>query len=260
MTPSAAAKVVAQFDDGTAAIVTHRVGKGSCWYFATNPCARKALADTDWQAFFTDLQKTLKVKTGQDIWRFRFPASLIEPPALPQGKCLTNNHLAWRSFKPMLGCNLDTAGSYTYSVLPDNIRDQGGTAAISFAKGDLTDRRSAPTAGDVISKKSKIQDWVVRYRKPDPFHITFDLQHAHKVNRVRVFFTGPMTTLFVAASSDGQQWRQVGQSKAAATDTREVGDIAVEFDPTSARYVRLAFPKRPPKSLFTLSEVEIWTP
>lgn len=260
VSPSAAAKVVAQFDDGTAAIVTHRVGQGTCWYFAANPCARKALANTDWQAFFTDLQKTLGVKTGQDIWRFRFPASLIKPPALPQGKCLTNNHFAWRSFKPIQDCNLDTAGFYTYSVLPDNIRDQGGKAAISFAKGDLTDRRAAPTAGDVISKKSNIQDWVVRYRKPDPFHVTFDLQQAQQVNRVRVFFTGPATTLSVATSSDGQQWQQIGQSKAAATDTREVGDIVVEFDPTPARYLRLAFPKRPPKSLFTLSEVEIWAP
>jgi len=260
VTPSADAEIVARFDDGTPAMVTHRVGKGSCWYLATSPCTRKALADTGWQAFFSELQEKLGVKTGRDIWRFRFPASLIEPRATPKGKCLTNNHVSWRSFKPILDCNVDSAGSYTYSMPPDNIGDQGGTGAVSFAKGDLTDRCAAPEAGDVISKKSKIQDWIVRYRKANPFDITFDLRQPREVHRVRVFFTGPMTALSVTASSDGQQWQHVGLSSSVVTGSRDVVDIAVEFDSTPARYVRLSFAERPPDSLFALCEVEIWGP
>ncbi|MBT3286996.1 MAG: hypothetical protein HN380_06580 [Victivallales bacterium] len=252
------AEVHARFDDGAPAIVQNSVGKGTCWYFASSPCARKALAKTGWQTFFRSFQKRIGVATGRDIWRFRFPAKFIQEPALPEGKCVTRNHIAWRQFKPITACNAPTGGSYSYSPGPDSIRDQGGTTDIPFDKGDLTDRRAAPKAGDVISKKSKIQDWVVRYKAPDPFRITFRLDAPGNLERVHLFYSGAMAGLAVEVSADGRTWQTVGTRGEANTAKQDVAEIRFDFEPVQAQYARLSFAKRPKRAHLMLSEVELW--
>ncbi|MBT7846275.1 MAG: hypothetical protein HN742_30670 [Lentisphaerae bacterium] len=253
-------ETVAAFDDGSPAILKRAVGQGMCWYFASSPCTRKALSNPEWKAFFPRLQAELGVATGHEIWRFRFPAKLIKAPDLPTETCLTNNHIAWRKFVPITTCNTDTEGTYSYTPPPDNIRDQGGVADIPFGKGDLTDRQAAPTTGDVIKKNSKIQDWVVRYKTPAPFAITFDLTVPRDLQRIHVFYTGPLSGLTVATSTNGQDWRVVAEQGEAVTPPRDVAELAIEFTPAPARFVRLSFAERKGKGMFVISEIEIWGP
>ena len=76
---TSATQVVARFKDTTPAILRHTLGKGTCWTFASSPCSRKALANAAWKQAFTEFQAELGLKTGHDIWRFRFPNSLVKP-------------------------------------------------------------------------------------------------------------------------------------------------------------------------------------
>ena len=86
-------EVLGRFSDGKPAILSRKVGKGRAIYFAVNPFRLENLADEPWKAFFKTFQTQLGLKTGHDIWRFRFPKSLIQTPPAPEGKCLTNNHI-----------------------------------------------------------------------------------------------------------------------------------------------------------------------
>jgi len=252
--------IVARFDDGTPAILKHRLGKGVCYAFASSPCTRKALGNRAWRDAFVGFQRELGLRAGRRIWRFHFPTGLTQPPPREQGRCLTNNHITWRSFTPITDANVSTSGCYTYSVRPDSIRDQGGVVDIPFAEGDLTDRREAPTAGDVISKKSKIQDWVVRYKKPDAFDIIIDLGGAFAVNRVRLFYSGPLPGLRVTVSPDARTYTPVKSVGVAEAAPRDVADVRLDFDAVSTRYVKVSFPERSAPGLLVLAELEVWGP
>lgn len=254
------AVTVSSFDDGTPGLVRHPVGAGECWYFAANPCTLKALEMPAWQQFSRDFHRGLGLATGQPIWRFRFPDRLVPEMPLPPGQCLTNNHIAWRQFKAITTANVDTGGTYSYSVPPDNIRDQGGTADIPFDKGDLTDRRQAPAAGDVASKKSQIQDWIVRRKEPAPFDITFDLKRSRPVDRVRLYVTGAVESLSAAVSVDGTTWQTMPAPPVPNTDRYDVAELAFDWPAVEARYVKLSFGKHPEGGLFAIAEAEIWGP
>jgi hypothetical protein len=231
-----------------------------CYAFASSPCTRKALAKPEWREAFAGFQKELGLRTDQKIWQFHFPAELIKTPAEEPGHCLTNNHITWRSFTPIAAANVATAGSYTYSLPPDSIRDQGGTTAISFAKGDLTDRRDAPTAGDVVSKKTDLQDWIVRYKRTDAFDIVVDLGELRDVNRVRLFYSGPLTSLSAAVSADAQAYSTVASETTVKAEPQDVADLSLVFDTVSTRYVKLSVPERAAPGLLVLAELEVWGP
>ena len=142
---------MASSPDGKPAILSHAVGKGRTIYFASNPFTLKGIANEGWKAFFKKFQSQLGLKTGQDIWRFQFPKSLIQPPPAPEGKCLTNNHILWRGCLPDVSYNLDTQGTYRYTLPPDQVAGRGHG-------GDSLLRRQAdrPAKGDRQGKRHRL--------------------------------------------------------------------------------------------------------
>lgn len=185
---------------------------------------------------------------------------LIKTPPAPDGLCLTNNHILWRSFNPIVTQDVEIPGTYTYSLAPDNIRDQGGTTDVPFSTGDLTDRRQAPTAGNVDLKQSKLQDWIVRYKATEPFHITFDLRQPRDLDRMTLFYShsGLRPAIRVEGSADGNDWSVMGQAPALAQGAKDVWDLEIPLSGGPAQYVRIHFDKRRDGDILTLAEMEIW--
>ena len=253
-------KVLAKYDDGTPAIIEHKYGKGKALFFATNPFNLKGIENDEWKVFFTLLQKEYGLKTGHDIWRFQFPKSLIpELTPSPKGKCLTNNNLVWRMNEGLKLYNEETGGSYSYSLQPDKIVEQSGLQkSYSFAKGDLTDRHQAPTAGNVDLGKGSINDWIVSWVKPEAFDITFDFVKPKNIGKVSLFYSGQLPAISLFASHDGENWVDLKTSTQKQASTEDVLEHILSGDFGNYQYLQIRFGERDGKS-FTLAEVEVWS-
>ncbi len=253
-------KVLANYKDGTPAIIEHKYGKGKAVFFATNPFHLKGLDNDEWKLFFTLLQKKYGLKTGHDIWRFQFPKTLIPDltPA-PEGKCLTNNNLVWRMNEGLKLYNEDTGGSYSYSLQPDKIAEQTGyQKSYSFDKGDLTDRHKAPIAGNVDLGNGSINDWVVSWEKPEAFDITFDFVKPKKLGEVSLFYSGQLPAISLFASNDGENWVDLQTTCEKQPFTEDVLEQTLSGDFGSYQYLQVRFGKRDNNS-FMLTEVDVWS-
>jgi cellulose/xylan binding protein with CBM9 domain/F5/8 type C domain-containing protein len=260
--PGSGCRVLASFADGNPAVIERKQGKGKIHIFAFNPCSLRSLRSKKWRKYFHQYAKQLGLKTDQKIWRFSFPNSLIKKLPEPQGMCLTNNHILWRLFTPVSSYNQTTAGTYSYSRKPDKIVDQGGIKNISFSKGDLTNRRKAPSAGNVDLGKSKMSTWVVAFYTNKAMSIVFDMKKIYPINRVELFYQGLLPAMEISVSQDGKTWDSFKvpselENKNLIRDVKQKV-IALKGNP-NARYVKVKFKTSKSKQLLTLSEIEIWT-
>jgi hypothetical protein len=236
------------------------LGKGRIYYFASNPFVRGSLSNKDCIKYFKQLQVKLGVKTDQKIWRFQFPTSLIKKPPLPSEECLTGNYIYWQGCTPLSLKNLEIAGTYSYSLAPDSINDQGGIRDIPFTRGDLTDRQGAPLAGNVDLGKSPLSDWVVQYKTKDSFNITFDLKNEYSVKKIKLFYShnGVRPGIRVDGSVDGRTWTPMGSIASVSESKADVRDVDIPLSGSPVRYLRINFDKRDEGNILTLSEMEIW--
>jgi hypothetical protein len=252
-------EVIASFDNKKPAVVMHKFGKGKAYYFATNPFTYKMLASEEWTSFFKSFQEKLGLKVDHKIWRFEFPQDLIKPVSQPDGKCLTNNHVFWKQFQPLAIYNLDTKGSYSYSIAPDDIADCNADGKIAFANGKLTNRQKAPKAGNVDCGKSKIFDWIVKYKDEKPFEITFDFNDAYDISRAVIFYSGQMPEVRASISTDNKNWKLCDSLIKKTSYTEDVFDVKLEPISKKARYLKLDFGSRDKGNSLTLTEIEVWT-
>lgn len=236
------------------------LGKGKVYVFSSNPFTLKTLRDKNAIAFFKTFQKQLGLKTDENIWRFQFPMDLIKPLSKPQGQCLTNNYIHWTCFDPQSIQNVELQGTYTYSLPPDAISDEGGTENVAFSAGDLTDRRKAPAAGNVDCNKSDLKDWIVRYKTTEPFDITFDLFGLQPLERITLFYShsGVRPVIRIEGSVDGKTWTPMGSIPELTESADDVRDVNIPLNGNSARFVRVRFDKRNEGNQLTLSELELW--
>ena len=253
-------KVMANYNDGTPAITEHKYGKGKAVFFAANPFHLKALNDNEWKTFFTQFQKEYSLEVGHDIWRFQFPKTLIpELTPSPKGKCLTNNNMVWRRNEGLMLYNEDTDGSYSYSLPPDKIKEKTGIQKnYSFVKGNLTNRKRAPSAGNVDLGKGSIQDWVVLWEKTDAFHITFDFIKPKNLGKVSLFYSGQLPDISLFASNDGENWIDLNTSTKKQASTADVLEHTLTGKFGNYQYIQIRFGERDNNSL-TLAEVEVWS-
>jgi hypothetical protein len=256
-------EILGRFANGKPALLSHAIGKGRTIYFAANPFTLKGIADASWRAFFKTLQTQLGLKTGHDIWRFQFPKSLIQPPPPPEGKCLTNNHILWRRCQPDVSYNLDTEGTYRYSLVPNWVGDVGA-GDISFSQGKLTDRRQVldrKTAdGKLACNQPQTQnDWIVAWNKPDPYEIVFDFKKLRPIDRVTFYFSGQLPDMTVAGSVDGHNWTPLGDKSPARDASTDVQAQTIAGPFVSCRYLKVSFGARPAGKSLTLAEVEVWS-
>ncbi|MEN6386571.1 MAG: beta-galactosidase trimerization domain-containing protein [Phycisphaerales bacterium] len=252
-------EVIASFDNNKPAVVLNEYGKGKAYYFATNPFTYKMLASKEWTDFFKSFQRKLGLQVEHKIWRFNLPQDLIKPVTLPEGKCLTNNHIFWKQFEPLATYNINTMGSYSYSVAPDEIADNNTDGNIAFANGKLTNRQKAPKAGNVDCNKSHLNEWIVKYKNEKPFEIIFDLNDVYDLSSAAFFYSGQMPEVTASVSKDNKKWKLCDNLIKKTFFTEDVFDIKLEPISEKARYLKLNFGPRDQGNSLTLAEIEIWT-
>jgi hypothetical protein len=256
-------EVIAAFENGTPGIIRNPVGKGSVWYFAVDTLTPKMKIDKDWKSFFKEFAGRLGLKCDNAIWRFRFPARLLETIPVPQTGCLSANSVVWRQFKPIVSANLNTGGTYSYSEVPDYIDDQGGVRNIPFAKGDLTDRVHAPAAGDVSGGIGKINDWIVSWKKNKTIAIDFDFKKTYEIEKIIVFYQHFIRDVKIELSPDKKKW-ETFSFPATRKDNEFPDDIRERVyklpDAQKARYLRLKWAKASGEKniQMTIAELEVW--
>ena len=256
------AEVLARYLSGEAAITCATRGQGRCIYFGFNIFPDKGygtawrwladdvLLDEGWRDFLQELCGALGIRTGREIWRFRYPAA--EPLPEPTGVCLTGNAVQWYMEQPQFEHNRAAAGSYSYSVAPDLIPDLA-EGDIAFTAGNLTDRRDATTP----DADPQVAPYVVAWQTTMPVEISFDLAGAEPVSRVRVFLSGNAPRVVLASSADGQTWAEA--SSAEPGDLGEdVAMVELAGPEHACRYLKLTMAERPPDATVTACEVEVW--
>ncbi|MDH7482396.1 MAG: sugar-binding protein [Armatimonadota bacterium] len=248
-------KVVATFADGSPAIIEHRFGKGKVIFFASNPFAEKTVGDQAWKDFFKALAENLGLKTGRDIWRFKFPNLKTVYQSDPEGVCLTGNYIRWQQERPINVKNAAVKGTYSYMVPPDEVADEAGEILIEFGKGNLTDRRLAP----ILTKKVlHPRNFIVTWRKTDQTAVTFDFGKPFSLKRLHLWYSDQLPEMIVEGSEDGKNWSTLA-SNPKQNPTEDVLDVSLDLpSDTPYRFVRLSFGKRDPGAKMTLVECEIW--
>jgi hypothetical protein len=262
--PAAGVEVLAAYEDGSPALTSRRLGQGRAILFGSNPFAFTAIPDADWQRFFKAWSKQLGMSGPQDIWRFRFPDSVIwKAPPLP-GVCLTNNHVLWRNEQPLTVNNLDTGGGYSLSPAPVAMPDVAAREGlIPFAAGHLTDRRTG-----IKSRKTRpgrgapyalpASRWMLSWDASEAVTITFDLRQARTLRELRLWYCDVLPGVEVSGSADGQSWRKLGeaQGQVAGEDVLELHVPLAAGAP--GRYVRVTIPARQAGEKLSLVEAEVW--
>ncbi len=259
-----ATTVLASYDDGSPAATLHHLGEGRAIIWGANPFDFSANEDPRWRALFTAWAEDLGMPTGLDIWRFRYPDSLIHQEQPASGRCLTGNHVVWREEVPRFPNNLDSGGSYRYSTEPDAIGEALATGRqIDFAEGNLTDRhlsihdeKTEPAGYKLyVNPDSR---WIVSWERTDPVTITFDLGGVFNVNQFRLWYKDHGPQVRVEGSGAGMHWTPLGDNSGlrAGKDVRELL-VTLRHD-LPVRYLRATFAERPADERLTLVEAEVW--
>lgn len=259
------AEAVASFDDGSPAIVMNRLGKGRAYLWAISPFTFELNEDAQWQQAFTDMVASLGAPTGLDIWRFRFPDSVIWEEITPKGVCLTNNNVRWEEEQPKFPYNFNTGGSYRYVTAPDWMADfDGENGWIPFGTGKLTDRRTSIQAEKTEASwympyKEPASRWNVGWKQTAPVTIEFDLKQACAVNAVKLWVHRTAGPVEVEGSVDGENWTRLGGRKSMLDAGVEVLDTCVPLrDDVPSRYVKVTIGERPDGEYLSLIEAEVW--
>lgn len=262
--PVADVTVLARYDDGSAAVTAHLIGEGTAILWGANPFQFSANENAQWREFFTAWAEELGMQTGHDIWRFRYPDSVIWQEQPASGKCLTNNHVVWQEEVPRYPDNLDTGGSYSYSVPPDAPSEAVATGEqIDFTAGNLTDRHTSihdekEEAAWYKLYRTSANRWIVGWETTEQVSVTFDFRDLFTVNQLRLWYMrhGPEVT--AEGSADGEQWTPLGSNSGpeAGADVRDLL-VTLRHD-LPVRYVRATFAERPTDARLTLVEAEVW--
>jgi len=261
--PKKKIETLAFFDDGSPAIVSHKLGKGKAIFFGFIPNL-KMLEDPEWHKFFKAWVSSFEAPVDLDIWRFQFPDSVIWKEEPKPGLCLTNNHTVWQEETPLFPQNVNVNGTYAYSVAPDAMPDEKtNNGDISFETGHLTDRRKSIKAKKIKASynspyKLPVERWMAGWSKTDPVAVTFDLQKVWKPIALKLWFTETMPGFTVEGSADGKAWRRLGDH-VGLNAGKDVYDLKVPLSvKTNCQYVRVNFAERKKGKQLALVEAEIW--
>jgi len=168
--------------------------------------------------------------------------------------------VVWDTNEMIPMANLEIAGTYSYSVAPDYGRDQGGTADISFAEGDLMDRRSAADHNDE-DYTAHLQKFAVGWKTLEPVTIEFDLGAPYALDRIWLLFNGQLPDMTASGLVDGQ-WRALGSAeKRSVTDASDFPEVVIDLDDDAppVQQLRIDLGERDEGQRLIIPEIEIWS-
>ena len=264
MTPTTDLDIWATFEDGSPAITARKLGSGQAVMFGSNPFHPDHIADELWRNFFPAFVKETGTPTNFDIWNFQLPTNLIWHEPLQEGICLTNNHVLWQEEQPSFPQNVDSQGTYRFSLAPTTPPHMSNAGDISFALGRLTDRRKSIHAEKnsprpYIGYKLPANHWMVRWENPHPLTIMFDLKKPQSLRQFKLWFRDTLPKLNLEGSLDGQEWLPLAQAAGLSGTSGDVYDKTIELQAAKpSRFLRVHFKARPAGKLLSLVEVEIW--
>lgn len=256
-------RAIAEFADGTPAIVEHRLGQGRVLSFLFDFQSDSLVDNPKWCQLWQEMLAGYGVEVQRGIWRFSLPKP--QPLAKPRDLCITGHAVWMHQNTPDLSLNRAVSGTYRYDVPPRSIADtQAQAKDVSFDAGKLTNRVAMAQApkndrGSPSREEDKsIDKWVVRFGSDEtsPRTITFQLEQEVDLARCNLVFSGHLPATAVAVSQDGQNWQEAGRLEAVNTGL-DVFAREVRLN-CQGRYVKLMLAERPEKTALTLSEIELW--
>jgi hypothetical protein len=246
------------YEDGTVAASARRVGTGEVWYFGFDPMSPSALGSA-WVGWWTAVHTHVGEETGLPIWRFTLPMPEGVAIKAPDGRCLTNNYLAWDTNEAIPLSNVEIDGTYSYSVPPDWATDEGGTADIPFAKGDLMDRRSALKHRDE-NYGAHLKKFAVAWKTAQPITIEFDLGQAYPLDRIWLLTGKSHPHLSVTGLVNGE-WVPLGSLESRPVEDRNdfpAQVVTLDSKAPPVQRLRLTAAARDNDQQFIIPEIEIW--
>ena len=225
LVPEANSQILARYNNGDAAIIKTPLGKGWVIVSGVNFAHIESVRSPEWQKYFRDFTVSLGIKPDQDIWRFRFPISLIAPDPQPvSGRCVAGNYLFFNNFNALGGANekVSAQAYYQYSAAPDAPAEP---AKNKLASGKLTDRRRAYKTGHIDGNKTTVDDRIAGWSKPDAFSIEFDLVKPADISKIEIFCQGAMRDITVYSAPDGKNYRQVSVHPALPEESKKMAVI-----------------------------------
>ena len=222
--PAAGSRVIMTYLDGKPAALSTPCGKGKVVVFGVNFAQKELVSDPVWQQWSRRFFKDLQIKLDQDIWRFRFPTTLIkDPPPLPKDKCLTNNHIYYRNYQAYYDCNYrcHEKASYRCTPAPDAPAEK---SAVLLKRGKLTDRRTAYRSGNASGlKKNPINNRIVGWSSAGKITLEFDMVNKVNFKRAEIFYQGVMRDIDIYTSADSKNWNKQCSYAAAPQETIRLG-------------------------------------
>lgn len=263
ISPDESCTVIGKYENSDdIAVISRKLGNGNVYIFGANIMESGTASSKQNGKFVRQIVADLGAPLDCDIWRFEFPESIVQPPAMPKGQCLTGNSVIWRHFKADTSLN-DANPNASYIISADTAGADQANVSIPLPEGRLTNRQKAITSESLTSGIGSFADWADSITSAEPFAITFDLATSNALDRIRLVFRNNMRDIKVSWSEDGQEFKSA--SFIASKDYEHsayVRDWTLNL-PADAkgRFVKLEFaaPKDDaPDSTITLAEIEIW--
>jgi hypothetical protein len=237
---------------------THGANGGKTIFFAFNPFASSYLSSPAWRNFFKGLQTYVGQSINKDIWRFKLPSPDTGATSETY-ECLTNNNMVMNLNNYTFPDNVNTGGSYTYSLEPNCPADTG-SGSRAFSAGNLTDRVSVPDS-NTAPDETTVQPWLVGWDagRTAATNIDFTLSASttYTVKEVRIYYSEQLPAVNIYSSTDGSNWGSSLASSAKTDAGDDVGKNVYSLN-SSCKYIRISCGARDAGKKMQLVEVEIW--
>ena len=245
---TAGSEVLLRYKDGRIAAQKTSLGKGKVIVFGAAFPERTLISLPEWQKYFRDLVADLGIKLDQDIWRFRFPDTLIKELPKVSGKCISGNHLSFRNFRADHSANEKVSKQAVYRCTPA-ADAPAEISPVQLRRGKLFDRRRAFAQGNADNRKATLCDRVAGWSTSGKISIEIDLKKPAILNRVELFYTGSLRDVTVSVSSNGKQYTQVGFFPAGKADFIKYGlrqkTLQLTENAPQASFIKLEFAASP---------------
>ncbi|MBR2440700.1 MAG: hypothetical protein IKB25_10925 [Lentisphaeria bacterium] len=249
-------EVLAMFMNRSAAVTMKRYPGGGKAILFASAMKNSYIPQKEWKDLIGQLLHAEGIKTGHKIWNFNFPYKKEVKPVI-KGKCYTNNHFYWWLNEPVTSANIKLPGAYyTYNIAPDDTKE----LKFDFAKGRLTNRIFALTAGDLTNRKNRsaiksgklsIKQFADTWIDEETLKINFHFKKKVPISKIVIYYTGNLPGVS-AVFPNGKTYRVRGKS------VTGVEKLELNIPETVSDSVEVVIDQRILGEKITISEIEIF--